>query len=336
MIRIGIICPSEIALRRFLPSLIQSPDFIFGGVAFANLDEWDGGTDKIIEEEKNKAELFIEQYGGDLFEGYVQLVESNKIDAVYLPLPPALHYKWAKLSLLSGKHVLIEKPATISFDDTKDLISLARSKGLAIHENYMFLFHEQILAINKIIEEGEIGDVRLYRISFGFPKRNSNDFRYNKKLGGGALIDCGGYTIKYASLLLGKKIKIESAISNFIADYNVDIYGSATMVNETGTTAQLAFGMDNGYKCELEVWGNKGSFLTTRVLTAPAGFIPEITLNLADKTTTRKLPADDAFKNSIQHFGACIHSKYIREQNYIEILSQSRLINEFILKSKTR
>ena len=51
-----------------------------------------------------------------------------------------LHHKWAKLALLNGKHVFVEKPSTTSLEDTMDLISVASEKGLALHENYMFVY----------------------------------------------------------------------------------------------------------------------------------------------------------------------------------------------------
>jgi len=282
MIRIGIICPSEIALRRFLPALSKLPEFKFVGIATASKTEWEGANDDVIENEKVKARSFTEHYGGKMFESYSSLIVSKDMDAVYLPLPPALHYQWAKRALLSGKHTLIEKPATTSYRETQDLISIARKRNLAIHENYMFAFHDQLTAVHEIIDRGEIGDVRLYRISFGFPRRAANDFRYDKKLGGGALLDCGGYTIKYASILLGDSAKIRYAQSNYHEDFDVDLFGSAALVNELGITAQIAFGMDNSYKCDLEVWGSKGSLITGRVLTAPDGFTPEVLLKIGN------------------------------------------------------
>lgn len=99
----------------------------------------------------------------------------------------------------------------------------------------MFAFHKQIEDIKKIVADGEIGNVRLIRIDFGFPKRAQNDFRYNKKLGGGALFDCGGYPVKLARILLGGDVHITDA--NFIMseEHNVDLYGSATLKNEKVT-----------------------------------------------------------------------------------------------------
>jgi predicted dehydrogenase len=329
MIRIGIIGPSEIAFRRFLPALAKLSDFKFAGVALADRSEWDA-DDLTRNDEQLKASAFIENYGGTIFNSYTDIINANEVDAIYIPLPPALHFHWAKKALIEGKHVLVEKPATISHQETRELIKLANSKGLALHENYMFAFHQQLIAINEIIQSGEIGDVRLYRISFGFPRRSSNDFRYNKSLGGGALLDAGGYTIKYASMLLGESAKVFYAQSQFIDEFEVDIAGSAALVNDAGIAAQIAFGMDNGYKCDLEVWGSKGSLNTGRVLTAPAGFEPEIEIQIGNNTELRKLPEDDAFQKSILHFKNCIENETARTTNYADIERQAILVQQFI------
>ena len=329
MKRIGIICPSEIAFRRFLPALKEAGCFEYAGVAIASKEEFVGATDEILAKEKAKAQTFVDSYGGKIYEGYNTLINSTDVDAIYLPLPPGLHYKWAKGAVAAGKHILVEKPCTIALDTTEDLLNDAKAKGLAAHENYMFAFHDQLEAVNDIVKSGEIGDVRLYRISFGFPMRAQNDFRYNKALGGGALLDCGGYTFKYASLLLGPTAKIKYAQSNNIDGFNVDMYGSAALVNDEGVTAQIAFGMDHNYKCELEVWCSKGTLYTNRILTAPAGFTPEVIIRKGNEEEKRNLPADDAFKKSILHFSKCIEDKDTCEANYQTLLRQASLVEQF-------
>lgn len=329
MKRIGIICPSEIAFRRFLPALKEAGCFEYAGVAIANKEEFVGATDEILAKERAKAQTFVDNYGGKIYEGYRILIESDDIDAVYLPLPPGLHYQWAKVALAAGKHILVEKPCTTALANTQDLLQEAESKDLAVHENYMFAFHDQLKAVNDIVDSSEIGDVRLYRISFGFPMRAQNDFRYNKALGGGALLDCGGYTFKYASMLLGPTAKIKYAQSNNIDGFNVDMYGSAALVNDKGVTAQVAFGMDHNYKCELEVWGSKGTIYTNRILTAPAGFTPEVVIRKGNEEEKKNLPADDAFKKSILHFSKCIEDAEVRKENYQTLLRQATLVEDF-------
>lgn len=336
MKKIGIICPSEIAFRRFLPALKEVGCFEYAGVAIASKEEFVGATDEILAKEKAKAQTFVDSYGGKIYEGYCALIHSIDVETIYLPLPPGLHYKWAKEAVAAGKHILVEKPCTIALDTTEDLLKDAKQKGLAAHENYMFAFHNQLEAVNDIVKSGEIGDVRLYRISFGFPMRAQNDFRYNKALGGGALLDCGGYTLKYASMLLGPTVQIKYAQSNNIDGFSVDMYGSAALINDEGITAQIAFGMDNNYKCELEVWGSKGTLYTNRILTAPAGLVPEVIIRKGNDEEKRNLPADDAFKKSILHFCHCIEDTAAREANYKTLLQQAKLVEDFKQLSKIK
>ncbi len=341
MIRIGIICPSEIAFRRFLPALtnsVNSKAFKFVGIAIASPKEWFGDLAKVTKEqveaqqikEREKAQTFIDSYGGHIFSSYTDLVSSNEIDAVYIPLPPALHFKWAKMALENGKHVMVEKPSTTCYNDTKALIDLAEKKELALHENYMFVFHNQINEVNHIINDGEtIGKPKLFRITFGFPRRALNDFRYNKKLGGGALLDAGGYTIRYATELLGETARVTTASVGYDPDFEVEIFGAATMVNDDGLTAQLAFGMDNDYRCDLEVWGTKGTLTTGRILTAPVGCIPKYTLKQNQQYTEYSLSEDDAFGKSLERFVACIENEEIRKMNYSILERQERLVQQF-------
>lgn len=334
--KLGIICPSEIAIRRFMPALQQCEGLEFAGIGVYTKEERFGSNPISDEEfklaigkEKEKAQVFIDQYGGKLYDGYTEIAASPDIDALYIPLPPSLHFKWAKLALEYGKHVLVEKPSTTSADDTNELVRIASERSLALHENYMFAFHAQLDAIEEIIRSGEIGDIRLYRISFGFPRRAASDFRYIKALGGGSLIDAGGYTIRYATRLLGSTAELKYAQSNYLDEFEVDMYGSAALVNQDGVTAQVAFGMDNNYKCELEAWGSKGCLTTGRVLTAPAGFAPTATIRKGNEDTVIQLPADDAFLKSIKHFVSCTEDENVRKERYQIISKQAELVDMF-------
>ena len=109
----------------------------------------------------------------------------------------------------------------------------------------MFQYHAQIAEIRKLLKEGLVGDIRLMKASFGFPLRAANDFRYNKALGGGALLDAAGYVTKLARLMLGSTVKVDTATLNGLEGYEVDMYGSATYSNEEGDVLQGSFSMDS-------------------------------------------------------------------------------------------
>ncbi len=322
MVRIGILGCADIAYRRFMPATKKIENIQVVAVA----EEYD----------RRKLPLFCEEYGIEAVNTFEELINRSDIEAIYVPQPPALHYKWAKEALLAGKHVLVEKPATIKFNLTNELVELAKEKQLVLHENYMFQYHNQIKEIMKLIQEGIVGEVRLYKANFGFPMRAQNDFRYNRELGGGALLDAGGYAIKLATLLLGETVQVDSACLNTISGYDVDIYGNASLSNAEGEVCQIGFGMDCFYQCSLEVWGSRGRLFTNRIFTAPEGYEPTVIVENADGCKEIKLGADSHFANSLHVFTEAISSDDIRRKLYKQIVVQARLVEDVYNKDTTR
>lgn len=326
--RIGILSPSEIAMRRFLPALPTNVEFV--GIAVASRDEWAGDVDdgtfhQLHEKEMEKANAIISLYGGRVFLSYSSLITSGELDAIYVPLPPALHFQWGKKALENGLHVLLEKPLTVRYEETEELIAIAGARNLLIYENYAFEFHQQIEMVEAILRSGKLGEVRQIRTSFGFPYRGPNDFRYNKFLGGGALNDCGGYPIKLATILLGDDVSLKYANLGYLDSHDVDVFGSLVLENSLGTPAIASFGMDNAYKCELEIWGSKNTLYCPRIFTPPADFRPKVIIS-GETNEEILVDSDDYFKNSISRFIEFLSKD--KEMIYQEILLQDRLMEE--------
>lgn len=336
IVRIGVICPSEIAFRRFMPAVKNNKAFVYVGVAYASAEEWFEGqatndADRIIAQEKNKAVQFQEMYGGQIFGSYYAMLESDQVDAIYIPLPPALHYRWAKKALQSGKHVFVEKPSTTSLAHTQELVEFAAQNELALHENYMFMFHPQIRFITEQIRQGILGEVWLYRIAFGFPFRGTQDFRYDPVLGGGATLDCGGYTLKLATYLLGNEnVDISEKRLHCSQELGVDMFASATLRNQAGTAAQVSFGMDNSYKCQLEVWGSKGFLTADRIFTAPPNLSPVVQINCTGENMKTEIEPFDQFGGSLTHFYQCIQDRILREKTQKSLIQQSVLVENIL------
>lgn len=331
-IRIGILGAADIANRRFLPALKKVDNIEFVGVAVADHNEWGEGYDEksyepLLIGKKEKAKKLVECYGGKIFVGYENMLRSKEIDAVYIPLPPSLHYKWCKKALLLGKHVLAEKPCTTNWKNTSELVNLAKKNDLVINENYAFTMHRQIQEIKELIKKGTIGEVRLIRTAFGFPHRLDTDFRYNKEMGGGALLDCGGYVLKATQLFLKEDIHVLTSVLHNTEKHDVDIFGSAVLMDENKTEVQAAFGMDNSYKCELEIWGSKACIIAPRVFTPPAEFETSIIIKGQNEEIIT-VESDDQFMHAIEFFYACMFDKDKRETAEKEIIAQSRLIEE--------
>ena len=214
------------------------------------------------------------------------------------------------------------------------MLALADERGLAVVENYGFLYHRQMKTIKKLIRDGEIGQVRLIRAAFGFPRRKDDDFRYVKALGGGALLDCGGYTLRLAGDLLGEGMELKDALLLPLEGHDVDGHGYITAVSSAaegdddavaaGAAAQLSFGMDNQYKCELEVWGSAGTIFTDRIFTAPPELETKVMLTKGLNKKEIVTGADDQFLKIIEVFASCIEDQAQRDGMREKILRHNR------------
>ncbi len=276
-----------------------------------------------------KALEFAEMFDCIAIHGYETLLKRDDIDAVYIPLPTGMHFEWAMKAFEYGKHVLIEKSATTSFGEAQKLVQLAQSKNLAIVENFQFQHHSQHQSVVELIENGEIGEIRCFRSSFGFPPFSvDNNIRYNKYLGGGALLDAGAYVLKISSFMLGDGFEVASAYLNHHKEFDVDWFGGAFLVNKAkGCFSEVAFGFDNFYQCNYEIWGSKGKITSTRAFTAKVNFSPSIILEKQGYSEEIKLPIDNAFQNMISYFESTVKINNFSKE-WEAILTQARLIEE--------
>lgn len=339
MIRIGILGAADIAKRRFLPALNNASEYELAGVAsatnderYAPLKELDALSEyrEVDEDDRiKKVKSLCDEFGGKVYESYEELLMDESVDAVYIPLPPSLHYYWGKKALNANKHVYMEKPFTISYEKTRELIDMAEEKNLAVFENYGFTFNDQVKVIETLMKDSDrFGDLRLIRGYFGFPKRLDTDFRYNKKLGGGALLDCGGYCLRLARHLLGDDLTVLGASASQMPSHDVDGWGSVMLRSKSGVCAQLSFGMDNQYKCEAEIWGSIGTIHAPRIFTPPPQFEPKLALTTMNGTEYIEAKPEDAFLHGQKLFSKCIENIGDRDKEYWEILNQSKCFDE--------
>ena len=128
MINVGILGLSEFAIRKMIPALQLSSYFQLQGIASRSTV---------------KSHQFALNNNCIAYDSYEDLINSVDIDFVYIPLPNALHFYWAKKALLADKHVLVEKPLTLEFSNTSELVKLAKKSGRLLSENFLFPYHSQ-------------------------------------------------------------------------------------------------------------------------------------------------------------------------------------------------
>lgn len=319
-INIGILGCANIAQRFIIPTLIGMKEFHILGVASRH---------------KEKADSFAKEFNIRAFYSYQSLLEVSSLDAVYIPLPNSLHYEWIKKSLKSNFHVLVEKSMCCNYEEVIELNELARQKGLVLIENFQFRFHSQLKYLKNLVDSGKIGELRNIRASFGFPPfSDSDNIRYKRELGGGALLDAGAYPLKISQIFLGNNTEVLSASLETQKDREVDIWGSAYVKQKNGNLVfQIAFGFDHFYQNNIEIWGSKGRIYTNRIFTAPPDFEPIFELESTAGKEIVKLPSDNHFKNMLKYFHTQIFTKEKIEDEYDQNINQARLINELRVKA---
>jgi dTDP-3,4-didehydro-2,6-dideoxy-alpha-D-glucose 3-reductase len=313
-IQIGVLGCASIAKRFVIPAILDLKElYVLRGIASRS---------------EETAKACAQQFHTEAFTGYEALLNSDNLDAVYIPLPNALHAEWIEKALQRNIHVLVEKSLACSYDEVRQLNQMAENKQLALVENFQFRFHRQLAIIRAFVSEGKIGELRCLRSSFGFPPfPDSDNIRYNKRLGGGALLDAGAYPIKIAQMFLGNDIEMKASSLYIDPEHDVDIWGGAYLQQRSGSLyAELAFGFDNYYQCNLELWGSKGKITASRIFTAPPGFSPEITVETGDGKEVIDIEPDHHFMNMLMHFQRLITTGKDLKEEYEQNVHQARLI----------
>ena len=315
-VRIGVLGFASIAQKAIIPAIMDLPDlFEFVGIATRTKDK----------------EKQIVDSGYAAFMPYETLLDKDKIDALYIPLPNSMHYEWVKVALEKGLHVLVEKSLGCNLKEVEELNQLAQDKQLVLIENFQFRFHSQLAYIKAVVANGVLGEIRSIRSSFGFPPfPDSNNIRYQEKLGGGALLDAGAYPMKLAQLFLGNDIQVVSAASIKPDNSEVDLSGGGMIQQINGNGfLQFAFGFDHFYQCNIEIWGSKGKLSTNRIFTAPPGYAPEIQIETAKGIEKIQLESDNHFQNMLKHFWYCRQNHELCAAEYSQNYIQAKLLEEF-------
>ncbi len=293
-VRIGVIgARADIAVRRMLPAFAVTPSARL--VAVASRDA-------------AAADAIGRAHGCRGVHGYAELLSARDVDAVYIPLPAALHAPWAEAALRAGKHVLAEKPLAQDPYEVDRLFRLAADRGLALMENVMFTAHGQHALVRRLLDDGAIGELRSFHAAFAVPALPRDDIRYRADLGGGALYDTGVYPVRAAVHFLGPGLRVVGASLTRGRGHEVDTSGAALLRTSGGVSVQLSFGLEHAYRNDYELCGSIGRITVDRAFTPPADHVPHI--RLQDTTGSRQIvtAADDQVAGTVRRFCAAVRS----------------------------
>jgi predicted dehydrogenase len=180
---------------------------------------------------------------------YEALLADPEIEAVYIPLPNALHAGWTTKAADAGKHVLCEKPLAPTAAEAADMVAYSRSRGVRLMDGFMWPHNARTARLRQVIDAGEIGEICRVGGAFTFtlPAGNGN-VRFRPELGGGSLLDVGCYPvygIRWA--FRGEPVSV-TATAKMRGGVDVEMSGTLRFANDRMGT------FDCGFTAPLRQW----------------------------------------------------------------------------------
>jgi predicted dehydrogenase len=202
-----------------------------------------------------------EHHASRIYGSYINVLEDDDVDAVYIPLPPSMHKEWTIKAAERGKHVLCEKPLAIDAAEAREMAAACRANGVQLMDGVMWVHHPRAADMHIPINDGALGELRRVTSAFTFnwDVVPEGDLRLSRDLGGGSLLDLGWYCIR-ATLWAFSDMPVR--VYGTAKYYNdVDLSFSGTMWFDGDRIASFDCGFNNGLRKWLEVSGTRGSLV---------------------------------------------------------------------------
>jgi len=246
LVRWGIIGPGDIA-HRFAAGLSASRSGTL--VAAASRDP-------------DRARRFLDTHAAAARTGrataygsYDALLADGNVDAVYVATTHPQHLKWAVATTRAGKHLLVEKPASMNAAMAARIFDAARADDVFAMEAYVYRSHPYTRRIVDLISDGAIGRVLSVEVSFTFSAPFDPSSRlFDRALAGGAILDVGGYPVSFAGMIAGASLAADDGALAFaeptsiraggtLGQTGVDEWAIANLVYGNGMSAHLTTGL---------------------------------------------------------------------------------------------
>ena len=199
---------------------------------------------------------------------YEALLADPDVDIVYIATPHPQHREWTIRAAHAKKHILCEKPLAVHHDEAVEMLQAVWENSVFFMEAYMYRCHPQITRMLELIREGAIGDVRAITARFGFCATYDLEGRlFNRTLGGGGILDVGGYCTSMARLIAGAATGAVAepervfAVGQIGPESGVDEYAAALLHFPGNIVAMLSCGLRLLQDNQVRIEGTGGSLL---------------------------------------------------------------------------
>jgi predicted dehydrogenase len=284
----GVLGVANIAVRKVIPGM--------------QLSEW-CDVAAIASRELRRAEKAAADLGiAKAYGSYEELLADREIEAIYNPLPNHLHVPWSIKAVEAGKHVLCEKPISLTVAEAKTLLAARGRAGVKVGEAFMVRTHPQWLRTRALVQSGRIGELRAITGVFSYFNRDAANVRNVAEWGGGGLMDIGCYPITTSRFVYDEEPTRVIGLIERDPEFKTDRLTSAMMEFPSGhatftcSTQMVAYQrmefLGTKGRIEIEIPFNAPPDLETRILIDDGrdvfgGGITTETFPISDQYTTQ-------------------------------------------------
>ncbi|MBD9374367.1 Gfo/Idh/MocA family oxidoreductase [Rhizobium sp. ARZ01] len=212
MLRFGILSTAKIGRELVVPAIQDAENCVVTAIASRDL---------------SKARAMADRFSvPHAFGSYEEMLASDLIDAVYIPLPTSQHVEWTIKAADAGKHVLCEKPIALKASEIDALIAARDRNKVLVSEAYMVTYSPVWRKVRELLKDGAIGRLRHVQGAFTYFNRDPGNMRNIPELGGGGLPDIGVYPTITTRFVTGKEPLRVQATTERDPEFGTDIYSS--------------------------------------------------------------------------------------------------------------
>ena len=287
MIRFGILGAAAIAPRALIHPCIDEPRAAVYAIAARD---------------RARAEAYAQfAHIPHVLDDYQAVLEQQKVDAIYVPLPINLHHEWTIKALRAGKHVLCEKSFASNAVEAQDMALVAAEAGRVVMDAFHYRYHPLFVRAKEIYDSGMLGAIREIHAAFHVPVADARNIRMNYSTGGGVTMDIGCYPISWVRHLSGEEPSDVTARAE-VGPPHVDVLLEATLKLPSGIVAHTSGDMRPGakFKAELIVNGELGTLTVVNPLLPQIGHQLRITTGAG--TTTERVDCRPTFGYQLDAF----------------------------------
>jgi predicted dehydrogenase len=252
------------------------------------------------------------------YRSYDELLRDPEVDAVYIPLPNALHCEWTIKAAERGKHVLCEKPIALNAAECRWMIAACAANRVTFMEAFMYRYTNRTRKVLEVLHSGVLGEIKFVSSTFRFLLANPASIKLKPELGGGALYDVGCYPVNFTGMVVdeiargqsgktnGPSPLPESVSAECVRENGIDTIFSALLKYPSGLVASLNCGFNAHQRIFSEIVGTQG------VLEIPDTFLDNagtLTLTVGEERREIAVEQSDRYRLEVEDFADSILRK---------------------------